>query len=197
VKVADWPRSETGDTFMKANQLLAGTVIVAGLIFSASALAQGLGGLGGHIGGALGGGAGGGMAGVNGTGGMNGAMNGNTLGANADGFGRATRIHNQDVSAATATDTKSHSASSTVNGSGKAGNTGSKPKVPSADSTAGGTAQTASKPAAAQSGAQLAGSANASKGGVDADASGQGTANHPGFSASTSARSSTQVSAGH
>jgi hypothetical protein len=162
---------------MKANQLIAGTVIAAGLIFGASAQAQGLGGLGGHVGGALGGGAGGGMAHFNGT---------------ADGFAHATRIQNQDASVGTATDTKGRVAA----GDSKTGNAGSKPTVSSASTStaAAATAQSASQPAASQRSAQVAGGASVSKGGIDADASAQGTANHGGFTASGGA--STAAAAG-
>ena len=55
---------------MKANQLIVGTAIVAGLICGAAAQAQGLGGVGGRLGGAFGGGAGGGAAGFGGMGGV-------------------------------------------------------------------------------------------------------------------------------
>ncbi len=92
---------------MKATQLIAGTAIVAGLIFGGSAHALGLGGVGGNLGGALGGAASGGMAGINGAGGLsgagglngaggalngngtgavNGAVNGNTVAASTSGF---------------------------------------------------------------------------------------------------------------
>ncbi len=188
---------------MKANQLIAGVVIAAGLVFGTAAQAQGLGGLGGHIGGALGGGAGGGMAGFNGMGAMSGMANGNTLGANADGFSRATRTHGQDDTAGTGTakPTKNqpgHSMTSGVDtgasaaGAGKptAVTTGStatsatsSPASSAVKSSSTATTPSTSQPAASQRGAQIAGGTNASKGGIDADASGQGTASRSELSA--------------
>jgi hypothetical protein len=68
---------------MKANRLIASTLVVAGLMLGSAAQAQGLGG---HLGGAFGGGAGGGAAGFGGMGG-------------ASGFANASRIHNPTDSA--------------------------------------------------------------------------------------------------
>ena len=179
---------------MKANQLIAGTLIAAGLIFGAAAQAQGLGGLGGHAGGALGGAAGGGLAGFNGMGNMN-------------AFGSATRTRSQDVPTGTASAAKSHTtdasgklpklqdavpaAPATAQGSAAAGAARTPGNsTPSASAAA---AQSASQTTLSQGSAQLAGGANASKSGVDADASGQGAANRGGINATGGASASSSA----
>ena len=81
---------------MKANQLIAGTVMVAGLIIGAAAQAQALGGMGGHFGGALGGSAGG----------MHGGINGNAFANGSDSLARTARTHNPDSTTGSSTDSK-------------------------------------------------------------------------------------------
>jgi hypothetical protein len=138
---------------MKANQLIAGTVIVAGLMLGAAAQAQGLGGMGGHLGGALGGSAGG----------LHGGITGNAFANGSDSLGRTARTHNP--ASTTATGPKVSTAASAVGGASHTASTGT---------TAASTATVpVAQPPASRGGVQVAGGASASKSGVDTAVSAQ------------------------